>query len=318
MVTPRTVLTKLKHYDQYMQNIPRGQQRSAWFEDLIARTFSQVFHLPYFNRNNDDTSIAHRVVWNGIPNCCASGNGADGIIYAHEFYSLIEPTLKHGALQWAQEFASALRHYNNFVREQGLERDDVYLLLVTPEIFVDTYESFKTKQHEGYNLVLIEVQTLITMLETARLAFTIRHLELRKLFRKLKALSASSSSLQHYKETTGEYMKRWRDEVLHLEKQSFLAIKSYEAMKEILRGRTRNHVSIEEIKIRLRKDPTFKQYTALINEPINTAKILACLRSESLGYRIDDDCDDPLFVPVPIVEYKSRFNRKLKVVEAAR
>lgn len=314
-----TVLTILTNFTKHQYRFPRGQKRSTWFEALIAKSFSKIFHLPYFDRNNDDSCTQHRVVWCGTfnPFKCAPGGMSDAIVYAHEFYCLLEPTLRRNTDQWAREYASSIRHYNSFSNREGLEGKDVYLLMVAPTIHEDTFESFKSKLNGEHNFVLLELSTLAIILETAILAFTIRHLELQKLFRKLIARSRNSSTLEQYRNATSEYITSWQNEVLQLEKNSFLAIKSYEAMKQILRGHTRDHVGVSEIVRQLSGRPEIEQYTALINERFTPSGIANSLQSESLGFYIEDTPRDKLFAPVPFVEYESRIRRKMMAVGEA-
>jgi hypothetical protein len=281
MAAPLTILRNLRDHGRYLDQFPYYEQ-SAHFEHLIAQAFAHLLHLPFYTSDNDDANVIHRVTWRGsIENISTAPRGPDAVAYAYEHCVLIETTLKKGTNQWAQEFASSVRHYEDFVNEGGLNREDTYLILVAPEFHRDTYRSIRQKDIEGFNFVLLEVSALAKILDTSILAFTIRHLDLRDLYHGLQERCKRSSTIEDFLKRLGDSTSGWQQEVLKLEKTVFLGVKSYEAMRKI----GRKSVGVSEIFQKLQWHPTVKHYIRIMGGRLTSHEIEESLLSESLGYQ---------------------------------
>ncbi len=311
MVSPRTVLKNLKSMKQYLLAFSQEKQ-PAYFEHLIVQAFGHILHLPFYTTDNDDSSVSHRVVWLGsLTNMSKAPPGPDGIAYAYDFYVLIEVTLKQGSGQWRQEFSQCLRHCDDFIKQNNLQAKDVYVILITPKLHVDTYRGIRRSPRDEFNFIALEAVSLEKILETSILAHTIRHLELRRFFSEFPEF-LQPSLIKEFLEKLGAGIIDWQKSVLRAEKSCFLGIKSYEVIKKI----GRNSVATAEILERLQRHPIVNHYIGIINEKITLQMISDSLNSEKLAFRVGKLLDgEELFYPVPMLDFKNRIERIIKIVE---
>jgi len=315
MISGRTILRYLKNLDEYLDQF--HYEESTYFEHLISIAFSKSLYLPYYTINNEDNSVEQRVTWNGSDNngifSKSPAGKTDIISYCCGFYIVIEATRKTGSGQWTDEFAQALRHCKAFVRTEGLDPRDVYIVLVTTKLHEDTYRSLRHQPPREYKFVPLEKDVLSRILETSILAFTIRHLDLRALFNNIPQLLTSSTSLEDFRQTLEEESKNWQKEVLKQEKETFIGVKSYEAMKKI----NRPAVVVGEIFESLLKHPFVGQYLNIVGEQLSSCDIEKILVNESLGYRAGRtiQTDEPLLECVPCTDFKGRGLRLIRAVE---
>lgn len=312
MISSRTILRLLKKLDQ--------AQQSAYFEQLVAQAFSRILYLPFYSSDNDDASISHRVAWLGSEknlsrdpqNANAPPNNPDAIAYAYKFYVLIESTLRTGANQWTREFAQSLRHCDDFVSCTGAQPNEVYIVLVAPELHIDTYRSIRQNPRPGFNFIPLEVPALAKILETSILAFTMRHLELRRLLNQFPECIRNSSSLRDLHKLLKNLIKGWRQDVLKLEKDAFIGVKSYKVMKEI--GGT--HIGVSEILQKLQGHPIVLQYLNIIDDRLSVDEIRDILIQQSLVSRLSPTIEgEEIFEPVPSLDFKARELRLIRAVE---
>lgn len=315
MRSPRTTLRYLKRLDQYLANLPQTQARqSACFEHLVAQAFSHILYLPFYSSDNDDVNIGHRVAWFGSETNLSNAppDSPDAIVYAYKFYILIESTLKTGAKQWSQEFAQSLRHCDDFVKQTGTQPNEVYIVLVAPKLHIDTYRSIRQNPRPEFNFILLEVSQLAKILETSILAFTMRHLELRRLLNKVPECIKNSSSLNGFYRLLNDLMKGWRQDVLKLEKDAFIGVKSYEVMKEI--GRT--YIGVSEILQKLQGHRIVLQYFNIIDSKVSVSDVVESLHQQKLGFRLTPTTDgEEIFETVPVLDFKARSLRLIRAVE---
>lgn len=313
MESARTILKTLKNLNQYLANF-HSSQRPTYFELLVAKALSRTMHLPFYTTNNDDSSISHRVIWLGSSNPIsrALGGGPDAISYCCNFNLVIEATANTGVRQWAREFASSIRHFDDFCSQTGSEHSNVYVLMICPKLHRDTYRSIKSNPREECKLVPIEIDIFSKILETSILAFTIRHLEIRKLLHQINDCIKSTSSMDEFRKSMEENMSSWQTEVLKLEKSSFVGVKSYEAMRKI--GRT--YIGASEIVRRLQKHPVVNHYFKLMGDRIGNKIIRDSLIQESLASILSRTLadDEELFEPVPQIDFRGRCQRFIDAV----
>jgi len=129
MSSARTILKNLKKLNTYLAQHHQSQQ-STCFEQFITEVFSHILYLPFFSSANEDTKIRYRVIWQGNinPLSKAPQQKPDAIAYCYNFYLLIESTLKIGANQWSQEFAQSVRHCEEFVKQNRIQQNEVYII----------------------------------------------------------------------------------------------------------------------------------------------------------------------------------------------
>jgi len=315
MISGRTILRYLRNLNQYLGQFPCKE--STYFEHLITVAFSQGLYLPYYTFNSEDKSVEQRVTWNGSDIngvlSKAPARKTDIIAYCCGFYLIVEATRKTGSGQWTAEFGQALRHCRDFVRTERLDPRDVYIVLVTTELHEDTYSSLRHRPPREYKFVPLETEILARILETAILAFTMKHMELRTLFNKIPQLLISSSSLADFRNILEEESKTWQKEVLRQEKRAFIGVKSYEAMQKIPRAA----VAVSEILESLWRHPFVGQYLKIVGEELNGNEIEKILVEESLGCCAGRtiQTDEPLFECVPCTDFKGRGLRLIRAIE---
>lgn len=189
------------------------------------------------------------------------------------------------------------------------------IVLITTTMHEDTYGAIKPHNESGdLRIVPLELDSLCTALETARLAFTIRHLEVRRLFSILLDCVSREDSPDSFRASACRATREWQRGVLELEKTAVVAVRSYRAM--ITEGRT--PVGLSDIFTRLTRDPVIKWYFGRADCDLAPKDISHSLLQESLGAVVGKLFDgEELFCPVPLIEFKSRCKRRLQAVEKA-
>ncbi len=311
MSSARTILKHLKKHDEYLNKF-HPPHRSIYFEELIGQAFRHILYLPYYTSDNDNPTDSFRVIWQGSINPPSNApQGPDIITCCYDFNLLIEATLKTGANQWTQEFAASARHCDDFINQTGLQPKDVSIILVTPKLHQDTYRSIHQHPRQEFNFIPIEASTLAKILETSILAFTMMHVELRRFFHEIQKCIKEASSLQEYRRLVDRSLIDWQKGALKLERNAFIGVKSYEAMKKI----NRTHVGASEILQRLQKHPFVRQYLKIIGGKLTSDVIEDCLIRQSLASRLSLTYDgEPIFEPVPYEDFKGRELRLIKEV----
>jgi hypothetical protein len=309
------MLRILKDFDGYLSQFNQSQW-STIFEQLIAEAFSNILYLPFYTSNNDNSQIPNRVVWLGSTNPLskAPSEKPDAIAHCCDFHLVVEATMKTGTKQWSQEFAPSIRHCENLCADNGISPRDAYVLVVCTQLQVDTYRSIKSHPRQEYRLVPLEVADIARILQTSILAFTLRHLELRRLFHSICDGIVASSSLADFRGSANDAMAQWQKDVLRLEKSVFIGVKSYEAMRRI----GRQHIGATEILQRLQRHPVVNQYFKLIGDKVGADAIADALITHSFAARLGATYEDEqLFQPVPGVDFRQRSLRLIRAVEEA-
>jgi hypothetical protein len=317
MVPSRTIILKrLRGLNTYLAQYHVTQQ-SLRFEELVCQAVAGLLHVPYYDADTDDASQSYRLTWHGSAAKVskASPGGPDGIARAHDFCIVIEVTQKTGTKQWSQEFGACLDHARAVAQAQQAGAGDPIIVLVTTMIHNDTYVAIKPHNEGGdLKIVPVEIDSLCTALETARLAFTIRHLDVRRLFSILLDCVSREDSPSSYRASALRRTQEWQRGVLELEKTAVVAIRSYRAM--IKEGR--RSVGLSDIFTRLSRDPIIKWYFGRVDSDLALKDISHSLLQESLGAVVGKLFDgEELFCPVPLIEFKSRCERRLEAVEQA-
>lgn len=309
MVASRITLRRLRKYGQYLARFLQ-QHQSAYFEHLVAEAFAHILHLDLYTSDDDDPSVPYRVTWfGGLQPIRKAPSGEDARACAHGYIALIEPTRATGANQWTQEFGPCCQHYEEFIQTPEIYPNDVYVVLVAPEINERTWNSI----HEaGFNWVLMTVEDLTTVLQTSILAFTMSHSQLRQLFNSLIRCSHGSDSLEEFRNRADDHVSMWQKDVLNVEKKTFLAVRSYRCMQRI--GRT--HVGIGEILQRLERDPVAKQYIHLAGARLGSWDLERSVLEQGLGCPAGQTlAGEILLSPIPLVDFKAREGRIVTTAE---
>ncbi len=122
--------SNLTNHKRYINRFGQKDQ-SAAFEYLVASVFSKILYLSFQSKDTEDASIKHRVIWHGSFNkrlntISKSPSGPDATCFCYGFDNLIETTLKVGTGQWRKEFIESLKHHDDFVTNNNVNKKDVY------------------------------------------------------------------------------------------------------------------------------------------------------------------------------------------------
>jgi len=308
------ILQRLSDLQTYVaQEHPSHQ--SLRFEELVCHAFAAILHLAYYDAPADDPSQAYRVTWLGNATSLSKApGGPDGIARAHHFSIVIEATLKTGPKQWSQEFNQCLDHAQDVANNNGVKPRDVLTVLVAGEIHKHTFRAVKAQNTTSeFKIALLTTECLRMAVETAGLALTLRHLEVQELLRTLINRMDDASNEADLSKTAIVATGNWQRSVLKLELATALALKSYSAMVKLGRG----HVGAGEILAELTLDPAVEAYLKRVEERLDTGVIERSLVQESLGKVLgrDPQQDEAILCPVPVVDFKSRCQRRLQAVE---
>jgi len=310
MVDLQTALVNLSNLGAYIASFPQEQQ-AARFEYLGCESFSYMLKLPFYNGDNDDNSIKHRVLWRGSKAKWANAPaGPDGVIFAYGFYVLLEATLLTGRSQWSREFSPCVDHYEAFLKEVGLERGDCYLGMLLTEVNHHTYNSIKQKVIEKCRFVLLPVSILIRILETYKLAFTATNSDLRLLLVDILDCCERSTDLEDFLQRTSDAVDLWRSVLLDRESRIFVGAKSYKALYKL-----GGHGSVSEVFSDLYDDSVVTNYFIALGRKLTATEIEISLEQERLAYRASKVPGDILYVPIPFHDVKGRVKIIIKELE---
>jgi len=313
MANLETAIENLRDLGAYLASFAT-EQRSTRFEHLVTKSLSHMLRLPFYTVDNDDSSIQHRVVWNGSEvNWSRGGGTVDGIIYAYAFSIVVEATLKTGNRQFYDEFVRSLEHYQSFLNETDVRSEDCYLLLVMTELNNHTYTAIKQKVKERCRYVLLPISNFATMLETYTLAVTARHADLRLLLEKILACCEHSASMPNFLERSKEEIERWQQGVLEKEKSLFVGAKSYKALNSF--GR---QAGAGEIYSELYSDSMVVHYFQAMGYELSYDDIVSSLERERLAYKAENiPSGEGVYFPLPFPDVKGRVKIFIEELENA-
>lgn len=311
-MTPNEILGHLTDIDGYLEQF-KECLRSAYFEKFVAEAISCILNLPFFSLDNEDKSVQHRVTWQSkVKEMTPAKNKSDAIAYAYGFYLLIEASQKEGPKQLTQELEPIIRHYESLCSQPEIERKDVYVLMVYTGLREDTFECIKSYASTGHVLILLELPIITKLLEITQLVFPFKHLMLRRLFTGILKTIKDAYTLNDFREQVEDVFLDWRKLVFAGEREAFIAVKSYEAMKRI--GELK--ISLDDIIDRLEEDPLIKEYFKTIRTSLTVKVIKDCLLHQGLAYEPTSTFEgEEIVSPVPCPDYKGRGLRIIKTVE---
>jgi hypothetical protein len=309
----QTVTDNIKRLDAYLESYLL-EQRSTRFEHLVTKSLGHMLRLPFYNFDNDDSSISHRVVWNGSEaKWTRVGGTVDGTVFAYEFCAVVEATLKTGNRQFYDEFTRSLKHYENFLSTTGTKSEDCYLLLIMTELNNETYTAIKQKVTENCRHVLLPISSLVIILETYTLAVTARHADFRLLLEKILSCCKYSSNMINFLQQSTDEIQRWRQGVLLKEKSLFLGAKSYKALRSF--GR---QAGASEIYGELNCDSVVARYLATMGHELSYDDITKSLECERLAYKAENlPSGEGIYFPLPFPDVKGRIKIFIEELENA-
>jgi len=314
-MTKLAAVSNLRNLPGYLGRYERKQQPGA-FEFLVSSVFARSFHLPLQNADTEDATVEHRVIWHGRVDSqrrifSPASHGPDGVCLACGYSMLIEGTLRGNvSSQWRKEFVECLSHYDEFLQRRNVERNDAYLALVAPQFHQSTYTGFKQKALEGYNVVMLECESLAKICIISDGIRTLRQLDLRHLIKGLVRELRQSGSLASFRGDVGRCIAEWEVEMLKQERTVYFGLKSYEVMK---RAGT-DIVGVSDIMLGLNKDRQFERYLRKLGGGDLAEYVREGLVRERLARIVEAPSED-LFCKVEGADFRGRGLRLIRAVE---
>ena len=275
----KTLISILRRFDHHLNPFV-GRQKSAQFEYILAQCLARIVSLPFYSLASDDPNTIQKVLWNGQTNPIGlAPPGADCVILSHSFNCVVEFTRRTGASQWIQEGAQLVRHTDDEVNNRGWDPHETYTVFIVTRISRDTYFHLRGRQHPNYKILLFEVDTILKILETTKLTFSLKNIELLDLFNNLIDRLERCPNINSYRTAINTYISEWSSKALESEKKVFIGLKAYEAMKNI----GNMHIGQGEIYRRLYRHPFVLQYMNLLDQQLTPDVIIDSLVEQGLA-----------------------------------
>ena len=319
MPSPQELSRRLDDVSTYLGGFP-PRQRSLHFEELVTQSVASLLQVSYFSSDKPRGRGCSGVMWYGSPTTARlAPQGQDGDAMSPELCLVIDASILTGTKQCTSEFPQCLRHTEDLARRRRSR--DVVGLFVPQTLHVDTLRAIQASNHQRpVKIVPMEASLIACSLEAASLAFTMRHLEVRRLLKTLLACVEEAATVRAFRQDARRRVGEWKREVLRTEETTVVAVKSYEALTALLRARPGTLVSASEVLFRLENDPFVNEYFKQAGTKLRRELIRESLESESLAVVSPLlDADDFVLSPVSFWEYHFRSRRKLsRVREIAR
>jgi hypothetical protein len=311
ITTCESVLNDIDHLDIYLSKYRRSDQKSAGVELLFSKAIAFLLHLRFFSNANNDPLVIHKVVWNGNETSgisLAPREMPDTNIFARDYDILLEITQKTRAKQWSQEFASGIRHLREYIETTKKPRDKVYLLMVAPEIYVDTYNSVRGKQIEGFNIALLTFKEVRDLSQICDLSIGLRHIDILNLLRNLSSIMIKTDDFEVFKTLSAAAILNWKISFLKNDRLLFLGVKGYRVFKD----KNQKILQASDILTELNTKKDVKSYFDIIGEELKREDI--CKGMLTFGFAYESGLPQPdMFLSVASdIEVENRMREILE------
>jgi len=269
--TPEKVIEELNYVSLNPSSFLRKYRKraAAEFEFLVAKAMCILFQLPLVIEQSREPTKDLCVVWRGKALNYqalefAPGGASDIIIRARgPYYVLVEATLRYSPKQWKEEIEPVTRHLKEFIINNKLNHEDVYLIFITPkEIHSNTYDWLHLKSAD-YRIVVLDVDSLVKITTASMYYWGLPHLQIQRLFEQLSRRMAQNYDVKQYYEDLMMIVDQWCKDILEHNMPTFIAIKAYEVLCSMnglakvraLIDKLKDNKSIERYLILINKDP---------------------------------------------------------------
>jgi len=305
-----------QYFSQYHQNL-----HSALFEKISSESLGHILDLPVFSRSYFGTIPTNDYIrWFGkdtpIEKSPAGHPDINGRCYNFGF--IAEATRKTDENQCAQEYASNITHFREFIARNQINPRDAYILFITPKLHNFTYITLKNSRRdhptELYQIIPIETSTLTAILEIKMMAFTIMRVDLRMIFNTIYSELYESTSLENFRRRVINKIKEWKNDVLKCEKNACFGLLVYDLMQNQER-----ELDITELEIRMKHKRKIQQFSKFAECDITDTWILDALLTNGFARKTGRSFGNVERVEfVPNQDINNRFERyKLKLESLA-
>ncbi len=218
----------------------RGNSAPAEFEFTVAKSFSVIFQSPLYveygavGRMRPGSSVLWRgQIENYAPVNHAKGGGADILVYARGPYQLLaEVTLRYSSKQWKEEIEPIFRHAEDFINENRLSKEDVYMVFVVPkDVLSKTYEWLHLKAG-GIQTAIFDVRSLAKLTVAVDYVWGLPHVEIRRLLETLSNRVAEDDEVSTYNKDLGRELDGWIRDALTPHLSTYIAVQAYAYLKK--------------------------------------------------------------------------------------
>jgi len=310
-------LQKILDLDVYTNQYTQPDQKSAAVEFLFSQAISFMFHLPLYDSQTNIATIQHKVVWNGnFQNgqpTLGPNTGPDTNVYARDYDVLLEVTRREEANQWKLEFAPGLRHMEEYIKQKGKHREQVYLFLVAPKIHIDTYNSIRQMQLEGQNILPLTFMDIKKIVEVCGIAIGLRHIDLSNLFQTLARAIRKNEKQETYASVCEEIILKWRKTFLRDDRLAFLGIKGYRVFKE----KGQEMMTASDILTELNTQDDVKVYCALAEDDPKRDDVCNGMLTFGFAYEVGFIGRDTILSVASEIDIQKRMDEILQSIQAA-
>lgn len=268
--------------------VKRHENAPAAFEFIVAKAFCTLFEIPLFVEYNAPVKPRKQscIIWRGTlenysPKMHAPGGASDIIVYAREYYALIEATLRYTKRQWKEEIEPIFRHTEEFAEILNLDRGQVYLIFVTPqEVLRGTYKWIHSRAEE-FNVLSLSVENLTKLVRASLFINGLPHAEIRRTLQNLHTRSIEDIIAENYLQHINDEINDWCEDVLRPYLDLFLATKAYEIVIQ-----NNRFCEVGKMIDYLSKDHEVRDYMSLggIAKPAQISKVLDDRRRSIVRY----------------------------------
>jgi len=252
----RTLIPRIRDNMTFLAQF-QDMKKSTYFELMCMQAFARLLKLPFFDVDHDDNSVQHRVTWNGrVSPISKAPDGPDGIARCHDFDMLVEATRKEGTKQYTQEYTRAITHWEQYLSTSTTPPGSIYLLLVCTKLHETSFNACAARAYPIAKMIPVEFDVLLRIMTTAKLSITLTHSEIRKVLLDIYDCIPDCHDLKSFRHASVETAERWQENVLRHEKEIFLAMQSYRAIRKL----GYNLVGTSQIFNALLSNPTVNQY----------------------------------------------------------
>jgi hypothetical protein len=283
----------------------RQNEQPAAFELLISKIFSSILKLPFFDSNNDDSTKKFKVLWGGTekPIRCAPSGSCDCYIYARGFNCILESSLRDGPSQWKNEGQSTIRHLEEVITKNGWDPKRSYGILVVKNIHSDTFNNFE-KYCNRYKIIILDIDNLLIILNTSNFAFTMKNLDVAHLFSKGLDVLDECENAQSYVTDLKMNFSQWRKKVLRDELNIFMAINSFNKMKNEIQPK----IYVSQLYEKLNKETSIIKYLKLADVELSYQLIINSIKQNGFGIHKRGFFDDDEIYHLTFEDCETRFN----------
>jgi hypothetical protein len=278
---------------------------SCAFELLISEWLAIVWQVDLYDQTQEGKKL--HVKWLGKRlKLSSSGNGtADSMGFFNGYQIVVEFTLETSAHQVSKEFSQSTRHYDQLVDNRTIDKDNSFLILISPEIHQDTFKHFKA---DNYRCILLNQDHLraITdkIVRMAEYHIPTSHFRLKELLITTARLLERSTRISEYNSAFEDAVNKWYEENLRDAYLEMIAVNSYSFLKDAYNS-NRKLVGASEILKALTTIKKLQQFVKEVSKSISADDISSAVTRYHIAKVTELSYEyEPFFTPFNYLDIK--------------